>query len=65
MRAGDLALATLQVVVPIAHLFASPYTKVEESFSIQAIHDILEFGITDITQVGEQMFSAPLLRHIV
>ena len=64
MQVGDLALATLQVVVPIAHLFASPYTKVEESFSIQAIHDILEFGVFDISQVGELMFSA-VLRHIV
>ncbi|GAB7364104.1 hypothetical protein MBLNU230_g4656t1 [Neophaeotheca triangularis] len=41
----DLGLGLLLLGLIQLHLFASPYTKVEESFNIQATHDILKYGI--------------------
>ena len=47
--------AFLLGVTVLAHVLAAPYTKVEESFSIQAVHDIL-YHRTEISAYDHNTF---------
>lgn len=41
----DRLLDLVLVLVACVHVLVCPYTKVEESFSIQAVHDALAYGV--------------------
>ncbi|PSR97486.1 Alg9-like mannosyltransferase family-domain-containing protein [Coniella lustricola] len=53
MNLTDSALNLLIVAVVLLHLLAAPHTKVEESFNIQATHDILIYGAPGFFSWGE------------
>ena len=42
--ASDFALDALVLAVAAAHVFLAPYAKVEESFNLQATHDVMYHG---------------------
>jgi len=46
-----LAVWLLMVVVSLFYIYLCPYTKVEESFNLQAMHDHIYHGF-DISKVG-------------
>ncbi|KAJ5638009.1 hypothetical protein N7490_007888 [Penicillium lividum] len=48
-----LGLVLLLALLIVLHIHVAPYTKVEESFHIQAVHDILAHGFP-ITELGTE-----------
>ncbi|SCU92897.1 LAFA_0F13564g1_1 [Lachancea sp. 'fantastica'] len=64
---GQLSLGTsLLILFTIgAHLYLSPYTKVEESFTIQAVHDILKYGIFDISKFDHLQYPGVVPRSFI
>lgn len=58
-------LTTVLIVIISIHLWVSPFTKVEESFTIQAIHDILKYGVSDISKYDHIEFPGAVPRSFV
>jgi alpha-1,6-mannosyltransferase len=40
-----VVLDTLLFAVAWAHVLLAPYTKVEESFNLHAVHDVIMYGV--------------------
>ena len=61
MTAG---LDVLLAAITTAHVVLAPYTKVEESFNIQAIHDLCHLG-HNIQQYDHLEFSGVVPRTFI
>lgn len=60
-RLLDLAL----VAIVAYHLLVSPYTKVEELFTLQAVHDILKYGVFSVGDYDHVQFPGAVPRSFV
>ncbi|CDZ96978.1 Protein involved in dolichol pathway for N-glycosylation (mannosyltransferase family) [Phaffia rhodozyma] len=66
-RLADVAFETVPIVVSFAHVFLAPHTKVEESFSLHAIHDLLFYGpsLDNLNLFDHVSFPGPLPRSFI
>jgi len=58
-------LESALLVIASLHLIKAPYTKVEESFNLQAIHDIINYGVFDISKYDHLQFPGAVPRTFI
>ncbi|EFW99581.1 alpha-mannosyltransferase [Grosmannia clavigera kw1407] len=63
MKSIDAVLCLLVPALVLLHLAVAPYTKVEESFNVQAAHDVLVYGMP--TGPGAAARLAARFDHVV
>ncbi|KAL1671841.1 Alg9-like mannosyltransferase family-domain-containing protein [Schizophyllum commune] len=62
--APEVALDALLLATSYAHVLLAPYTKVEESFNLHAIHDVYFFG-ADINAYDHVVHPGPVPRTFI
>ncbi|KAG7887741.1 hypothetical protein KL935_005316 [Ogataea polymorpha] len=59
------ALDWILFATVVYHLLISPYTKVEESFNLHAVHDLINYGIYDVPHFDHKEFPGAVKRSFV
>ncbi|KAJ3785972.1 alpha-1,6-mannosyltransferase subunit [Lentinula aff. detonsa] len=61
----SLALDALIVLTGCIHVLLAPYSKVEESFNLHAVHDVLMYGIRKLDQYDHFVFPGAVPRTFI
>ncbi|KAJ4483563.1 glycosyltransferase family 22 protein [Lentinula aciculospora] len=61
----SFALDALIVLTGWTHVVLAPYNKVEESFNLHAVHDVLMYGITKLDQYDHFTFPGAVPRTFI